>query len=72
LTNSELADAKEELGIAGGASGHPGCPSVWFTGADLKIWVSWTITTGQGPPALKGAATVRRRDFKINQCLRIK
>lgn len=68
MSDAELADAlKEELGIAGGASGYPGCPSVWFTGTGLKIWVSWGITTGQGTPVLKGAATVRlaRRMYRI-------
>jgi hypothetical protein len=60
MTNAELAEAlKQELGIAGGASGHSDCPSVYCAGSGLKIWDSWTITTGHGKPALKGAATVR-------------
>jgi hypothetical protein len=68
MTNAELAEAlKQELGIAGGASGHPDCPAVWCVGTGLKIWVAWGITTGQGTPALKGAATVRlaRRMYGI-------
>jgi hypothetical protein len=68
MTNAELAEAlEEELGEGGGATGMPACPSVCFTGVGLKIWVAWGITTGQGKPALKGAATVRlaRRMYGI-------
>jgi hypothetical protein len=68
MTNAELAEAlEEELGEGGGATGMPACPSVCFTGVGLKIWVAWGITTGQGTPALKGAATVRlaRRMYGI-------
>lgn len=59
MSDRDLGEAlAAELGIAGGSTG-PGCLSIAYQGAGLKIWIAWEIPNPyKTPPTFEGKAAV--------------